>query len=248
MPFHAGLSVDGDCGGMLMRSPRVDVRAWFTLAVTGPAALLALGAAATTIGTAQLAGKWATLILGLMFLLAVSRLERSRTDPSLTERPGPARDREQALLAAVLLTSTEASGVLLCVLAGLPLSGESIAAALTVASLPLCLALPAYAAKPAIARLSLDAHLAPSERETTYARRETREANPEQAGWMWSLGPEQTCTLYIYNPIEMAQTPETTSSPPAELTWIAPAPSRSQKAFTLFRPRETAVLAQRAAA
>ncbi len=96
-----------------MRPPRVDFRAWFTLAVTGPTALLALGAAATQVGTAQMAGCWVTLILGLIFLLAISRLQRSRTDPTLTELPGPARDREQALLAAVLLTSTEASGVLL---------------------------------------------------------------------------------------------------------------------------------------
>ena len=127
---------------MLMRSPRVDVRAWMTLAVTGPAALLALGAAVTSVGIVQLAGDWAALLLTLMCLLAVSRLERSRTDPTPTELPGPARDREQALLAAVLLTATEASAVLLGVLAGLPLSGEAIAASLTVASLPLCLALP----------------------------------------------------------------------------------------------------------
>ena len=235
MPFHPGLSADNDCADMLMRSPRVDVRAWFTLAVTGPVALLALGAAATSVGTAQLAGAWATLILGLMFLLAISRLERSRTDPALTELPGPARDREQALLAAVLLTSTEASSVLLGVLAGLPLSGESIAAALTVASLPLCLALPAYAVKPTLAKFSLDAHLTTPGRETTYARREIRETNPGQAGWMWSLGPEQTCTLYVYNPIQLSQAAEPCDDMVTELAWIAPAPSRSQKAFTLFR-------------
>jgi hypothetical protein len=233
---------------MLMRSPRVDVRAWFTLAVTGPVALLALGAAATTEGEIQLAGDWAALILGLMFLLAASRLERSRTDPTLTELPGPAREREQALLAAVLLTATEASGVLLSVLAGLPLSGGSIAAGLTVASLPLCLALPAYALKPALAKFSLDAHLVEPGRETTYARREVREENSEQAGWMWSLGPEQTCTLYVYNPIQLCLPSETAIMLVPEPAWIAPAPTRPQKAFTLFRHLDDMPQVQRVAA
>ena len=231
-----------------MRPPRVDFRAWFTLAVTGPTALLALGAAATQVGTAQMAGCWVTLILGLIFLLAISRLQRSRTDPTLTELPGPARDREQALLAAVLLTSTEASGVLLSVLAGLPLSSESIAAALTVAALPLCLALPAYFAKPTLAKMSLDAHLTEPARATTYARREVREVNPVLVGWMWSLGPEQTCTLYTYNPIEMAQVEEILPKAAPEPAWIAPLPIRAQKPFTLFRPREFALAEQRAAA
>jgi len=226
----------------------VNVRAWFTLAVTGPVALLAMGAAVTSVGTAQLAGAWATLILGLMFLLAISRLERSSTDPTLTEMPGPARDREQALLAAVLLTSTEASSILLSVLAGLPLSGESIAAALTVSSLPLCLALPAYAVKPTLARLSLDAHLATPDREPTYARREVRETNPEQAGWMWSLGPEQTCTLYVYNPIELATTAEVRVVAAPEPAWINPAMTRPRKAFTLFRRRDDMAQIERVAA
>lgn len=240
--------MSGDGAGMLMRPPRVDVRAWFTLAVAGPGALLALGAAVTSDGIVQLAGDWAALLLTLMCLLAVSRLERSGTDPLLTELPGPARDREQALLAAVLLTATEASAVLLGVLAGLPLTGEAIAASLTVAGLPLCLALPAYVVKPALAKLSLDAHLSTPVTETTYARREVREANPEQAGWMWSLGPDQTCTLYVYNPIELARVATPDPEPAPEPAWILPVPMRPQRPFTLFRPRQTADLAQRAAA
>jgi hypothetical protein len=117
----------------LQAAPKVNLWAWFALAVAAPLALLALGAAATQAGAPRAAGLAAALLLAPAIVLALRSLER---------RQGPltaAQAREQDLIRAFCLTTGQACGFLFVVAAGAPFSGESVAVGLFMAAVPLAL-------------------------------------------------------------------------------------------------------------
>jgi hypothetical protein len=117
----------------LQAAPKVNLWAWFALAVAAPLALLALGAAATQAGAPRTAGIAAAVLLAPAIVLALRSLER---------RQGPqtaAQAREQDLVRAFCLTTGQACGFLFVVAAGAPFSGESVAVGLFMAGVPLAL-------------------------------------------------------------------------------------------------------------
>ncbi|MBL8773128.1 MAG: hypothetical protein JNK30_17235, partial [Phenylobacterium sp.] len=115
---------------MLLAPPRTNVGAWFALAASGPAAMLAVAAAATRDGLPRMAGIWAAAMLLPAAALAIRTLDGGR--------PGqPALRTDQALVAAFALTVGEAASVLLSVLMGAPLPGQAVASGLAVAAAPL---------------------------------------------------------------------------------------------------------------
>lgn len=114
---------------MQLAPPRLNVGAWFALAAAGPAAMLAVAAAATHEGATRDAGLWAAAMLAPAIALALHMLERRR-------RAGPA-PADQALTSAFALTVSEAAAVLLSVLMGAPLPGQAVASGLAVAAIPL---------------------------------------------------------------------------------------------------------------
>lgn len=120
---------------MLIAPPRLNVGAWLTLAVAGPTLMLAAAAGATGGGAAQWAGLWVAVLLAPAVALALRSLERRRAQAA----QGP----ERMLVGAFGLSVAQASGVLLAVMWGAPLSGQAIACGLTVAAFPLALAVPA---------------------------------------------------------------------------------------------------------
>lgn len=147
---------------MLHTPPIVDIRAWLTLAVTGPAGLLTLARAMTGVASdAREAGFCASVLMALMFLLALSRLEVRTLGwgvPSPIARPA----REALLISAFCITTVEACTLLISVMAGAPLSGQMIAGGLTVAAAPLALAVAIYG-------LAQNAQTASSPAELAYA-------------------------------------------------------------------------------
>ena len=141
---------------MLLAPPRLDVRAWFTLAVAAPVAMLTVGAAATQDGPAQTAGLWIAVLLAPTIALALTSLDSRGARAAPMDLAALARARETALLNAFRLTTAEACGVLLAVVLGVPLSGQSIACGLAVAALPLASAVVGYVVAPALWKLRLD--------------------------------------------------------------------------------------------
>ena len=121
---------------MLLAPPRLEVRAWFTLAVAGPAAMLALAGAATSGGMTRAAELWLAVLLAPAVALALKGLE--------TPRSGEAAQNDDLLTAAFCLSLGEACVVLLAVLAGAPVDGRAIACGLSVAAIPLGLAVGAH--------------------------------------------------------------------------------------------------------
>lgn len=138
--LHRGLSRSGKAEPMLVAPPRTDVRAWFTLAVTAPAVLLCLAETATLDGASRLAGLWIAVLLAPTVALALRSLETRAPRPGPHDPAAAARAREAMLKTAFRLTTAEACGVLLAVLLGAPLAGQSVALGLAVAGLPLALA------------------------------------------------------------------------------------------------------------
>lgn len=119
---------------MLIAPPRLNVGAWLTLAVAGPTLMLAAAASATSGGAAQWAGLWVAVLLAPAVALALRSLEHRRSRAA----QGP----ERVLVAGFGLSVAQASGVLLAVMWGAPLSGQAIACGLAVAAIPLGLAVP----------------------------------------------------------------------------------------------------------
>lgn len=128
---------------MFLGSRQLNVRAWFTLAATGPLAMLAVGAAATGEDLARTAGLWIAGLLIPSALLAVVTLQ-SRWRGVWAE-PTP-WDPEKTLQDALGLTTVQACAMLATVLAGAPFPPIAVACGLGVASLPLALATLAYLA------------------------------------------------------------------------------------------------------
>ena len=137
---------------MLLTPPRLEVRAWFTLAVAGPVGMLALAGAATSGGITQTAGLWLAVVLAPAVALALKTLE--------TPRDGEVNTSDHVLTAAFGLSTIEACAVLLAVLAGAPLDGRAIACGLSVAAIPLTLAVTATLLRPAFRPLLEPAGLA----------------------------------------------------------------------------------------
>lgn len=126
--------VQGSLALMMIAQPRVNAAAWFALAVAAPAALLAIAAAATAVGAPRMAGFWAAMLLAPAVVLALRSLETRDFEED------PRGAREQDLVRAFCLTTGQACGLLLVVLAGAPFSGQSVAVGLAMASCPLALA------------------------------------------------------------------------------------------------------------
>lgn len=126
---------------MFLGSRQLNVRAWFTLAGTGPLAMLAVGASATGEALARTAGLWIAGLLIPSALLAIVTLQ-SRWRGVWVE-PAP-WDPEKTLQDALSLTTIQACVMLATVLAGAPFPPIAVACGLGVASLPLALATAAY--------------------------------------------------------------------------------------------------------
>jgi len=133
---------------MLIAPPRLNVGAWLTLAVAGPTLMLAAALGATSGGARQWAGLWAAVLLAPAVALSLRSLE--------TRRAKAAQGPERILVAAFGLTVAQASGVLLAVLMGAPLTGQAIACGLAVAAFPLALAVPADLLRRAFPGFSLE--------------------------------------------------------------------------------------------
>jgi hypothetical protein len=133
---------------MLIAPPRLNVVAWLTLAVAGPTLMLALALGATHEGTKQWAGLWVAVLLAPAVALSLRSLE--------TRRAKAAAGPDRLLVAAFGLSVAEASGVLLAVLMGAPLTGQAIACGLTVAAGPLALAVAAELLRRAFPNMSLE--------------------------------------------------------------------------------------------
>jgi len=133
---------------MLIAPPRLNVGAWLTLAVAGPTLMLALALGATHGGTTRWAGMWVAVLLAPAVALSLRSLE--------TRRAKAAAGPERMLVAAFGLSVAEASGVLLAVLMGAPLTGQAIACGLTVAAGPLALAVAAELLRRAFPNWSLE--------------------------------------------------------------------------------------------
>lgn len=112
----------------------VNTAAWFALSVTAPLALLAVAATATQAGAPKAAGFWAAMLLAPAIVLALRSLERRRTDLTLEEQ------RDQDLARAFCLTTGQACGLLFVVASGVTFSGEAVAVGLSMAGVPLTLA------------------------------------------------------------------------------------------------------------
>jgi len=119
---------------MMIAAPRVNVAAWFGLAVAVPAILLGLAAAGTSFGLTRSAGFCAAMLLAPAVVLALRSLETRR----FQDNPMP--QREQDLVRAFCLTTGQACGLLFVVLAGARFSGEAVAVGLAMAGVPLTLA------------------------------------------------------------------------------------------------------------
>ncbi|MBY0380009.1 hypothetical protein [Phenylobacterium sp.] len=114
--------------------PKVNVGAWFALAVMVPLLLLALAAGMTQVGAPRAAAFEVTLLLAPALVLAVRALEVGR------HAPAPDEAREQDLTRAFCLTTGQAVGFLCVVILGAPFSHESVAVGLAMAGAPLALA------------------------------------------------------------------------------------------------------------
>lgn len=112
----------------------VNTAAWFALSITAPLALLAVAATATQAGAPKAAGFWAAMLLAPAIVLALRSLESRRSDLS------PEEQRDQDLARAFCLTTGQACGLLFVVAAGVRFSGEAVAVGLSMAGVPLTLA------------------------------------------------------------------------------------------------------------
>jgi hypothetical protein len=126
---------------MLWKTRRLNVRAWFTLAGTGPLAMLAVGASATGEGLARAAGLW---IAGLLIPSAVLAIVTLQTRWQGVQAEPTPWDAEKTLQDALGLTTVQACVMLASVLAGAPFPPIAVACGLGVATLPLALATLAY--------------------------------------------------------------------------------------------------------
>jgi hypothetical protein len=142
---------------MFLGSRQLNVRAWFTLAGTGPLAMLAVGAAATSEDLARTAGLWIAGLLIPSALLAIVTLQ-SRWR-GVWAQPAP-WDAEKTLQDALSLTTVQACLMLATVLAGVPFPPIAVACGLGVATLPLALATLAYVVTAPFAAVSKTARLA----------------------------------------------------------------------------------------
>lgn len=115
-------------------SPRVNTAAWFALAVAAPLALLALAAGATQTGAPRVAGFVVAMLLAPAIVLALRSLEVRKHDLTHAEL------REQDLVRAFCLTTGQACGFLCMLILGARFSHESVAVGLTMAGVPLTLA------------------------------------------------------------------------------------------------------------
>ena len=154
--LHRGLSGGRKAGSMMVAPPRTDVRAWFTLAVTAPLVLLCLAESATLDGDSRVAGLWIAVLLAPTVALALRSLETRAPRPATRDPAQAARAREAMLQTAFRLTTAEACGILLAVMLGAPLAGQSVALGLAVAALPLTLAVTACLLGPVRDRLRLE--------------------------------------------------------------------------------------------
>lgn len=114
--------------------PKVNVGAWFALALAVPLALLALAAGMTQAGAPRAAAFVAALLLAPAAVLAIRALENRQHELSADEL------REQDLARAFCLTTGQAVGFLFVVILGAPFSPESVAVGLAMAGVPLTLA------------------------------------------------------------------------------------------------------------
>ena len=126
---------------MLWKTRRLNVRAWFTLAGTGPLAMLAVGASATGEGLARAAGLWIAGLLIPSAVLAIVTLQTRWQGVRIDPTPW---DAEKTLQDALGLTPVQACVMLASVLAGAPFPPIAVACGLGVATLPLALATLAY--------------------------------------------------------------------------------------------------------
>lgn len=124
-------------GGLLLAmgtAPKLNTAAWFSLSITAPLALLAVATTATQAGAPKAAGFWAAMLLAPAIVLALRSLEIRRHDPT------PEEQRDQDLARAFCLTTGQACGLLFVVAAGVRVSGEAVAVGLSMAGVPLTLA------------------------------------------------------------------------------------------------------------
>jgi hypothetical protein len=114
--------------------PKVNVSAWFALAVAVPLLMLSLAAGMTQVGAPRAAAFVVTLLLAPAVVLAIRALEVGRHEPTAEE----ARDHD--LARAFCLTTGQAVGFLCVVILGAPFSHESVAVGLAMAGAPLMMA------------------------------------------------------------------------------------------------------------
>jgi hypothetical protein len=114
--------------------PKVNVGAWFALALAVPLLLLALAAGMTQVGAPRAAAFVVTLLLAPAVVLAVRALEVGRHEPTAAEA------RDQDLTRAFCLTTGQSVGFLFVVILGARFSRESVAVGLAMAGAPLTLA------------------------------------------------------------------------------------------------------------
>jgi hypothetical protein len=201
---------------MLHTPPTVNIRAWFTLAVTAPASLLTLTHAMTSEVTTQRAAICAALVMALMFFQALSQLEIRTIGWGIPEAPNRP-DHEAFLAAAFSLTSVEACSVLLSVVAGVPLGGQAIAVGLSVAAAPLALAIGVYGLAPTWSKFRLDI---PARADTSAAPWITPAVSAPArtpsaiSPWIWALGPDQVTRSYRYGQVTV-EAPAYVPAPPA---------------------------------
>ena len=114
--------------------PKVNVSAWFALAVAVPLLMLSLAAGMTQVGAPRAAAFVVTLLLAPAVVLAIRALEVGRHEPTADQA------RDQDLARAFCLTTGQAVGFLCVVILGAPFSHESVAVGLAMAGAPLTLA------------------------------------------------------------------------------------------------------------
>lgn len=135
---------------MQLAPPRLNVRAWFTLAVAVPVAVLAIAAAATATGLARQAGFWTAVVLAPAVALSLKTLESRRFGWNEPDPPWP--DPEQTLRMAFMLTTGESALLFLAVLLGAPFSALAIVWTLAAAAAPLVVAVGIYLTHMALKR------------------------------------------------------------------------------------------------
>jgi hypothetical protein len=129
---------------MLRSPPRLDVRAWLSLALNGPVALLAMAVAATYDGAPQLVAFGVVMVLAPALALSVRAVEASLRGAHERLELAPARPLDHLLLIGFFLGLAGASAVLLAAAIRFRLDGGSIVWGLGVAGPPLGLVTALY--------------------------------------------------------------------------------------------------------